>query len=249
MRRALEIISLTVGVFLIPLVWAALKVSHTVSDRLLPSPSAVLFAYRDISPNILIHCLSTATRLAVGFCVGVGLGVFLGIAANSGRVLGSLLLPSLQALRAVPATAAVPFFLLWFGFSETGRLLLVVGAVATNVAIASAQILARVPEKYQVFFRGFRCDGRRLIWRYAVPIVASNILPTLRFALALVIGAQVVSELLGAQVGLGYVLQNARSTFSLPALFLAMILLGLMTAGFDALICWLWRWLVYWERI
>jgi sulfonate transport system permease protein len=248
MRRFLNPLSLVAGVLLIPAVWVLLKWLGIISDRLLPSPAAVLRAWRDIEPNILVHLTSTAARLIVGFVAGTLLGVALGILCGQGRVASNLLMPSLHALRAVPATATVPFFILWFGFSEGGRFLLVVMAVATNVAVASAQILYRVPERYAVMFRGFDLDGRRLIWAYAVPTVASQILPTLRFSLAVVIGAQVVSELLGAQVGLGYVLQSARATFSLPALFLAMILLGALTATADTFLCILWRRVVFWER-
>lgn len=248
MRKITEYIAVSVGFGLIPAIWVMLKASHVVSDRLLPSPWAVLIAYQDIEPSIFIHCISTAARLAIGFFFGALLGIGLGIAANWGPIPQKLLLPSLQAVRAIPAAATVPFFLLWFGFSESGRLLLVVLAVATNVAIASTQILSRVPERYAIFFRGFNLDGRRLLRAYVLPTVAARILPTLRFSLALVVGAQTVSELLGAQVGLGYVMQSARATFSMPALFLAMILLGILTAVADGLLCAVWRRIVYWEK-
>jgi len=165
-----------------------------------------------------------------------------------GRAAVNLLLPTIQALRAIPAAAAVPFFLLWFGFSETGRLLLVVIAVATNVAVATLDILSKTPERYAIMFSSFGIQGRHMIRKYVIPMVLTGILPTLRFSLAVVIGAQAVSELLGAQVGLGYLIQNARATFSLPTLFLAMILLGVMTATADALLCFIWRRLLYWDR-
>jgi ABC-type nitrate/sulfonate/bicarbonate transport system permease component len=243
-----RILTLLIGIALIPAIWTSLKVTGLVSDRVLPSLPAVVAAAMDIEPSIFVHFASTGARLIVGLAIGTVLGIAIGILVNLGRTTADLILPMLHALRAIPAAAAVPFFLLWFGFSETGRVLLVVIAVATNVAVAAANILSRTPERYAIMFRGFGIDGHRLIRAYALPMVLSGILPTLRFSLALVIGAQTVSELLGAQVGLGYVIQNARSTFSLPALFLAMILLGVMTAGADAFLCWLWRRMIYWER-
>lgn len=248
MRRVFEVIVFLIGIVLIPGIWVLLKIYDVVPDRLLPSPGEVILAYKDIEPSILIHFASTGLRLIVGFSMGIALGMTFGIFANRGRIQSMLLLPSLQAIRAIPAVATVLFFLLWFGFSETGRLLLVVLTVATNVAIASHQILIQVPQKYAVFFHTFKIDGRRLIWDYSIPMVFSQILPTLRFSLGLVIGAQTVSELLGAQVGLGYVIQSSRSTFSLPALFLAIILLGVMTATCDYLLCIIWRKLVFWRK-
>jgi len=248
MNKLRNILALVFGIALIPAVWLLLKAMGIVSDRMLPAPLAVLLAAGDIEPNILIHLGSTAARLLVGFTAGTIIGLILGIAMHQGRAPLNLLMPSIQAIRAIPAAAAVPFFLLWFGFAESGRLLLVVVAVATNVAVASVDILSHTPDRYAIMFQSFGIDGRRLIRSYVMPTLLAGILPTLRFSLAVVIGAQIVSELLGAQVGLGYVIQNARATFSLPALFLAMILLGLLTAGSDALLCALWRKVVYWER-
>lgn len=248
MKRARQIVIITLGVALIPVIWLLLKVVGAASDRMLPSPVSVLTAAADIHPSIVIHFASTFARLLVGFGLGSLVGVSLGVLMNLGRMPTQLLLPSIQAIRAVPAAAAVPFFLLWFGFSETGRLLLVLVAVASNVAVATVDILSRTPERYAVMFRGFGLDGRRLVRSYVVPTVLGGILPTLRFSLAVVIGAQAISELLGAQVGLGYLIQNARATFALPSLFLAIILFGVMTAGADILLCFLWRRLVYWKR-
>jgi ABC-type nitrate/sulfonate/bicarbonate transport system permease component len=248
MRRTVEIIALFIGIMLIPAIWIGLKIFDFVPDRFLPSPQAVFLAYQDIEPNIFIHFISTALRLFVGFSVGIALGMTLGIFVNMGRVYSRLILPSLQAIRAIPAVATVLFFLLWFGFSETGRLLLVVLTVSTNVGIASYQILAQIPDKYAVFFHTFKIDRRKLILDYSLPMIILQVLPTLRFSLALVIGAQTVSELLGAQIGLGYVIQSARSTLSLPALFLAILLLGLITVVSDFLLCFIWRKLVYWKQ-
>ena len=248
MTRTRSLVLGAIGVGAAPAVWAAIKASGAVSDRMLPSPLAVFMAWSDIEPNILLHMASTASRLAVGFVLGTAIGLGLGIAISQGRALAMLVLPTLHAIRAIPAAAAVPFFLLWFGFSELGRIVLVLVTVATNVAVASAQILASTPERYSVMLQGFHVDRRRLVRAYALPWVLSRILPTLRFSLALVVGAQAVSELLGAQLGLGYVIQSARSTFSLPALFLAVILLGVVTTAADYLLCWSWKRIVYWDQ-
>ena len=237
-----------VGVAIAPAVWALVKASGAVSDRMLPSPLAVITAAYDIEPSILVHLASTASRLFVGFVLGTVLGLSVGIVISQARTVAALTLPTLHAIRAIPAAAAVPFFLLWFGFSEWGRVLLVVVTVAANVAVAGAQIMAATPEKYSVMLLGFSVNRYRLLCAYALPWVLSRILPTLRFALALVVGAQAVSELLGAQVGLGYVIQSARSTFSLPVLFLAVLLLGLVTAIADYFLCAAWRRIVFWEQ-
>jgi ABC-type nitrate/sulfonate/bicarbonate transport system permease component len=58
----------------------------------------------------------------------------------------------------------------------------------------------------------------------------------------------IVSELLGSQIGLGYLMQTARSTFSMHVIFLTTILLGLLNAAVDVGVTWGWQKMVYWRR-
>ena len=237
------------GAFALPLVWIAIKYGLGVSDRYLPSPLAVLQAVQDIQPNVWVHLAFTSLRLGIGFVLGIGVGVFVALLMIRSSAWQWFLTPIIQALRPVPAAAVVPFFLLWFGFSEWGRYLLVVTAIAFNIAIAAWQILQDIPDNHNAFFHSFKLKPGQLLWRYVLPRIVEGILPTLRFSLALAIGAVTISELLGSQVGLGYLIQTSRSTFSLNVLFLAAILLGILSALADMLLVILWRYLTFWKRM
>jgi ABC-type nitrate/sulfonate/bicarbonate transport system permease component len=150
-------------------------------------------------------------------------------------------------MRSVPAVAIVPFFLLWFGFAETGRLLLVVTGIAFNIAIATHQILKDVPEKHRILFKSFGVCGSNLVRHYSVPRILESLLPTLRFSLSTAMGVVIVSELLGSQIGLGYLIQTARNTFSMHVIFLATILLGVLNGAMDFIVTRLWSRAVYWR--
>jgi len=237
------------GAFALPLVWITIKYGLGVSDRYLPSPLAVLQAVQDIQPNVWIHLAFTSLRLGIGFVLGIVVGVFVALLMIRSSAWQWFLTPIIQALRPVPAAAVVPFFLLWFGFSEWGRYLLVVTAIAFNIAVAAWQILQDIPDNHNAFFHSFKLKPGQLLWRYVLPRIVEGILPTLRFSLALAIGAVTISELLGSQVGLGYLIQTSRSTFSLNVLFLAAILLGILSALADMLLVILWRYLTFWKRM
>jgi ABC-type nitrate/sulfonate/bicarbonate transport system permease component len=235
------------GASILLILWWLLKSALSISDRYLPSPSAVIDAAFSLEPNILIHTGHTCLRLVLGFATGATGGIFLGIALYQSTRLRAWAMPSIQSLRAIPATATVPFFLLWFGFAETGRYLLVFVGTVLNLAIASYQILKRIPDKYIIMFRSMNRRPESLTLKFLLPSVLERILPTLRFALATALGLVVVSELLGSQVGLGYLIQTARSTFSLQLIFLAAILLGVMNFCLDFLLRWCWGLIVFWR--
>lgn len=235
------------GTVAVPAIWVLVKWGLGVPDRYLPSPGAVVRAIVDIEPNILIHTFYTASRLIIGFAGGVFVGIGLALLMARSDLLSDGLMPVLQSMRAVPAAAAVPFFLLWFGFSETGRYLLVIASVSFNIAVAALQILNDVPEEYAAFFHSFGLRPGLMLQLYAIPRICERILPTLRFSLSLSIGAVIFSEVLGSQIGLGYLIQTSRSTFSLGALFLVAIVVGAMNATADSLLVALWNRIVFWK--
>jgi ABC-type nitrate/sulfonate/bicarbonate transport system permease component len=196
----------------------------------------------------LVHIGWTTTRLLVGFVLGVFVGISIGVAIFKYKKLNLLLMPSLQAIRAIPAIATVPFFILWFGFSETGKFIMVIIGISFNLAIATEQILENIPERYRILFRSYGKRAESLTFSYILPTVFENILPTILFSLSTAIGLVIVSELLGSQVGLGYLIQNSRSTYSMHVIFLATILLGIINTIFDNLIRVLWKKIVFWGK-
>jgi ABC-type nitrate/sulfonate/bicarbonate transport system permease component len=236
------------GSLFIPFVWWAVKRFMNVPDRYLPSLGAVIEAATDLHPSLLIHSAATVTRLMIGFAGGTLAGVALGIAFSRWRTVDSFAAPVVHALRAVPAAASVPFFLMWFGFSELGRYLIVFLAVGLNVAVASRQILARHSRAHLCFFSSFGYSPGELPLRYSLPRIVEELLPTLRFSLALSIGAVTVSELLGSQVGLGYLLQSGRSTFALNLMFLAIVVISAIASLMDVLLRLVWERIIYWRQ-
>jgi ABC-type nitrate/sulfonate/bicarbonate transport system permease component len=236
-----------IGFALIPVIWISLKYFAHISDRYLPSPLAVIQATTEIEPSVWIHFTYTAVRLVFGFILGVVSGIGLGICINKSKTLASIINPMLDSMRSVPAIAIVPFFLLWFGFSEMGRILLVVTGIAFNIAVATYQALSEIPEKHRILFKSFGIAPSSMTLDYSIPRIMEDLLPTVRFSLSTAMGVVIASELLGSQLGLGYLMQTARSTFSMHVIFLATILLGLLNAIMDTSLTRIWTRAVYWR--
>jgi ABC-type nitrate/sulfonate/bicarbonate transport system permease component len=237
-----------VGVLLLPLIWLYLHYVVGVGERFLPSPVRVYEALFAIHPSILVHMFDTITRFVIGSLLGVVVGILIGFVLHRWTIARRLLLPTVQALRATPPVAVVPFFLLWFGFSDVGRYLLIVFGLGVSLAITTFQILENPPEKYRVLFKSFSLNPRAQTFSFSLPYVLQEILPTIRFCLAVAIGLVVVSEFLGSQTGLGYLIQTSRATFSLHVIFLANILLGVILVVVDWLTIKAWSKLLFWQR-
>ena len=236
-----------VGLVLLPAIWIAVKYLAAPPDRFLPSITRVGQAAFEVEPALWSHVGATLLRLCFGFTIGVLSGIALGIALARSQRLSFLLTPSVQALRAVPPTATVPFFLLWFGFSEFGRMLLLCLGTALNVAVATLEAVSAVPERYAVLFRSVRRSPADFAVAYLLPVAVERLLPTLRVTLASCFGLELVSELLGSQLGLGYLLQSARTTLAMHTIFLVAIILGIINTILDAALRRAWCRLIFWR--
>jgi len=143
--------------------------------------------------------------------------------------------------------AMIPFFLLWFGFSDVGKMALLALGLGLNIAVASAVVLDRQSEKDRILFMSFGLNKTDLILEYWLPRIVETLLPTLRFGLATVIGLVVVVEMLGAQTGLGYLIQTSRATFSLNVIMICAALFGVLTAVLNMALVRIWRATIKWQ--
>jgi ABC-type nitrate/sulfonate/bicarbonate transport system permease component len=228
------------------LVWLSIKYGFDVPDRYLPGVGAILRAVNDIGQDWVAHTFATVSRTVIGFVLGVGAGVTLALVLFRIKAL-AWVMPTVHAVRAVPSVAIVPFFLLWFGFSETGRYLLVVLGLGLNVLVACADTLESPHEADVVLFRNLRAPMNTRVLRYWLPRVLEGLLPTLRFGIALALGVVIVSEMLGAQTGLGYLMQTSRATFSLNVILVCAMLLGVLATFLDYSLRFIWHQVVTWR--
>lgn len=229
------------GIALMPAAWILIKYGFAVPDRFLPAPLDVLRAARDLDPSLLLHFTATAIRLALGVTLGIIVGIPLGAALYASRSLRELVLPSLISMQNVPPLAVVPFFILWFGFSETGKFLIVFLAVAVNLAMYGVRALAGLEPRFRIMIKSFQISPGRALRILFIPHILSVCLPTVRYVLSVSVGLVLFSELLGAQLGLGYLIQTARSTFSMSLVLLVALVSTALYVLFDTTLVALWR--------
>lgn len=229
-------LSRLLGVVGLPTLWVFLHYVAGVPELYLPSPVAVVESLLGLREDLLLHTLVTSALILGGLLSGVVVGVLLGVSCyNRMRVTNSLI-PTIQSVRSIPPIATIPFFLLWFGFAWYGKVILITFGVALNICMATIETLNSADFKYVVAFRSFGSRPEKHVLRFCVPFALGNLLPTIRFALSTTIGLVIVAELLGSQVGIGHLIQSARSTFSMDVVFGCILLLGILNFVFDRMI-------------
>ncbi|WP_201328932.1 ABC transporter permease [Thermotomaculum hydrothermale] len=236
------------GFILMPLLWIILSYFLKVPENYLPSPLSVIKEFYELKSLFLYHFSLTAIRLAAGMAGGIFIGILIGYLMFKYEQFDNLFQPFAQSIRAIPPVATIPFFLLWFGFSDKGKVLMLIVAVSVNLAFSGYQILYDMPEKYRISLLNLGINRRDMSIKIAIPLILEKILPTLRFALVISIASIITIEMIGSQSGLGYLIQTARTTFNLSGIFVCVFLLAILSYIYDTLTIVIIKKLVYWER-
>mgnify|MGYP000988427065 CR=1 FL=1 len=224
--------------------WYVLSTAGVFTAVQLPSPTRVIAAGTELAQRgeLATHLVISTQRVVLGFSIGAVLGLVLGALIGLWGPARIAAAPTIGALRAVPSLAWVPLLLLWIGIGENSKVTLVaIGAffpVYTTVSAALAHIDPKLVEAARAF--GYR--GVKLFTTVQLPAVLPSVVSGLRLALAQAWLFLVAAELLGASMGLGYLLTDSQNNGRTDRLLLAIVLLAVLGKLTDALIGVFERW-------
>ena len=201
-----------------------------------PSPAKVIEAVVRISHLLLEDVLMTMMRVLVGFTLGALLGVGLGLQMAYNRKVFHFFNPLVESIRPVPVIAMIPFFLMWFGINEPGKLLLITLGVFAIVVVSTLEAVRNVPP---IFLRAGETLGAskyQLFRTIIIPAVIPELIGPLRVAAALSYTLVVAGEFMGAQSGLGFRIMEARRLFNPDVILVGVVIITGLSAVTDTLI-------------
>lgn len=200
------------------------------SPSQLPGPAQVLATVRElvVTRELEPHLAASVGRIVVGFTLGAAAATVLATAVGLSRAVERLLDPTLQAIRAVPSLAWVPFLLLWLGIGEVPKVVLVaIGAFFPVYVNASAGI-RNVDRKLLEVGRLHGLAGTRLARRIVLPAAAPALLTGLRLGLGQAWLFLVAAELIAASRGLGFLLVDGQNNARADLMVVSIALLALL---------------------
>ena len=198
-----------------------------VSFLILPPLGKVLEALVDFVGTEVFWTAAGVTvfEMLAAFAVAAVLGVGVGFLLSRTRLRARASEPLLSWGYMFPVVLLYPLFLLWVGVGVGSKIAYAAVAAFFPIAYNTLRGLSSVDEKYLkvgTAFGASRWDMDRHIKAGAArPMILSG----LRIGVSVVMISVVLAELLGSNAGLGYELQRAASTLSLPREYAIALLL------------------------
>lgn len=232
------------------LVSGAVVVWRLFNPIFLPGPWLVLGNVLDMAArgSLWIHLAATLERVALGFATGAALGVVLGLTAGQFRPIRNVVEPLVELLRPIPPLAMLPMFIVWVGIGETSKIGFITYATFFPIFLTTVNGVRQIDPLLLRAARSLGARGVGLFTRVILPAALPDILIGLRLGVALAFFVIVISEFIGAEHGLGYLINDGRNFFLVPQMLGAAVVLGLLGYASNGLVRLLERRLTRWQH-
>jgi len=223
-----------VPLVLLALAWEAGARSGLVSTLALPPLSEVIAAWIDLvrDGELVRNGVTSLWRAGAGLFLAIGVGAALGIFMAWWRPVNVIVSPLVEMFYPMPKSALIPVTVLWLGFGNGSKILLILLGCMLPVTIGAFNG-ARSSEQALVWSaRSMGANRLRMLWDVVVPSAMPELLNGIRTALALSFILLVSSELIAAREGLGYLIGFLGASGTYDAMFAVVLTVALL--GFFA---------------
>ncbi|OBW49012.1 ABC transporter permease [Bacillus cereus] len=229
--------AITIPVIIL-IIWQLAGVFGLVSKTVLPTPLDIFLAFQELikTGELFGHLSISVFRAAAGFFIGGGLGIILGTIVGFSTRSEQYLDPSVQMLRTVPHLAVAPLFVLWFGFGETSKVLLIADGAFFPLYVNAFLGIRGVDSKLFDVARVLEFSKRKLITKLILPAALPNLLLGARLSLGVAWVSLVVAELMGSTEGIGYMIMDARQFSNTDIVFVGIIIFAFVGKFSDSLV-------------
>jgi NitT/TauT family transport system permease protein len=247
------------------LVWQALSSLGLINPLVLPSPVAVVrkwFEYLApsepysqgnwfmwlVSGELIRDTVSSMYRVFVGFAVGAGLALPLGLSMGSSSRVYAWFNPLIQVLRPIPPIAYIPLSILWFGLGNPPAIFLIAIGAFFPVLINTIAGVRQVDGIYLRAALNLGANRRTMFMRVMLPAAVPYILSGVRIGIGTAFIVVIVAEMIAVNNGLGFRILEAREYFWSDKIIAGMISIGLLGLAIDLAVTRLNNYLLRWHR-
>ena len=233
----------------LPSPWA---VAHRWVEYLLPSeaytPDAGSWLAWAVSGELIQDTLGSMYRVLIGFVIGAGLALPLGVLMGTSQRVYQRMYILVQVLRPIPPSAYTPLAMLWFGLGNPPAVFMISIAAFFPVLVNTIVGVRQVDSIYLRAANNLGANQRTIFLRVMLPAAMPYILAGFRIAIGAAFMIVIVSELIAVPNGLGFRINEAREYSWTDKVMAGMFTIGMIGLALDIGMNKLNNYLLRWHR-
>jgi len=231
------------------LAWEGLVWLFAVPAFILPLPSNIFMAlYRGFASTMYFeHIGVTLTETLIGFVLGTTLAFVLGTIVALSRRAEYFLYPFIVMFQAMPKVALAPIIIIWFGLGLTSKVVTAALVAFFPLLVNTIVGLRSAEEDRLNLMRSLAATRAQIFWMLQLPNAMPYIFAGLEIAMIFALLGAIVAELVGAQAGLGMLIQSMNFTMDVAGQFSVLLILSVVGLALNGVVTAVRRRVLFWD--
>ena len=232
------------------LVWEALVRLFDVPAYILPAPSSIFTAlYRGLTSRIYLDNIwITLVETILGFLLGAVLAFTFGTAVALSRSIEYFLYPFIVMFQAMPKVALAPLIIVWFGLGLTSKVVNAALVAFFPLMVNTIVGLRSADEDRVNLMRSLAATPLQIFWMLQLPNALPYIFAGLEIAMIFALIGAIVAEFVGAQAGLGMLIQSMNFSMDVAGQFSVLLILSILGLCLNSVIVGIRRRVLFWDE-
>ena len=232
-----------IGVLAFLLIWQFAVMGGLLPNRYVPMPSEVvkLFFVKWVDPNpdgavLGVHILASLQVALTGFFLAIIIGVPLGLFMGWFRGFESFMRPIFEILRPIPPVSWIPITIIWLGLGLQAKAFIVFFSAFVPCTINAYTGIRQTSPALINVAKVCGASNFTIFRKIGIPSAMTMTFAGIRVALGNAWATLVAAEMLAANVGLGYMIQQGRSFARPDIIILGIVVIGILGVIFTWLL-------------
>jgi NitT/TauT family transport system permease protein len=208
--------------------WDVVVRLFKIPPYLIPKPYDVILTFRTDGAELFRQAVPTTLATIGGFLLSALFGIPAAMLIASSRTVESYVYPLLVFSQSIPKVAIAPLFVVWFGFGMTPKVISAFLLGFFPVVVSGVQGFKSLDPDMRDLARSMRASRWQSFYMVSLPNAMPAIFAGLKVSVTLAVVGAVVGEFVGANSGIGFVLQRSIGNFELPTMFAALVVLAVI---------------------
>lgn len=230
--------------------WEGAVLFFKMPAYILPAPSSILYAFGNgISSNLYIgHIGVTLSETLLGFVVGCALAFVLGTIVALSRTIEYYLYPIIVMFQAMPKVALAPLIIVWCGLGLTSKVVSAALVAFFPLMVNTIAGLRSADEDRINLMRSLSASRWQIFTMLQLPNAMPYIFAGLEIAMIFALIGAIVAELVGAEKGLGMLIQSMNFTMDVAGQFSVLLILSVLGLILNEAVALVRRRVLFWDN-
>ncbi len=190
----------------------------------------------------------TLQEVLIGFAIALVGGVLLAVLIHASPVVERALYPIVIASQAIPLVALAPLLLVWFGYGLGPKVIVTALVAFFPITVGAVDGLRSADRETLDLLRTYGANRVRRFWMVNVPSAMPSLFSGMRIGVAIAVIGAVFGEYVGANSGLGYLMNNSSARLNTELVFASIVILAVMSILLFGLVALVERRVLRWRR-